>query len=59
MGIKEYKYKGELGFLFTKALAEVYRFFKFYSKNEVTYLEKKFLRLQGYPLDLKNPKASR
>jgi hypothetical protein len=57
MGIKEYKYKGELGFLFTKALAEVYRFFKFYSKNEVTYLEKKFLRLQGYPLDLKNPKT--
>ena len=57
MGLLEYKYKGTLGYFFTNFVYETYRFLKYYRLKDIPYLHKRFLNMQGYPLDLKNPRS--
>jgi hypothetical protein len=57
MSILDLKYKGKIGYFFTNAFFEMYRFWKYYRVNDIVYLKKKFLRMQGYSLDIGNPKS--
>ena len=57
MGLLDLKYKGKLGYLVTSVLYEIYRFWKYYRIKDLSYLHKKFINMQGYALDLKNPKT--
>lgn len=57
MGLLDIKYKGDLGYFFANAIYETHRFLRYYRFGEVAYLKKKFLNMQGYPLDLENPKS--
>lgn len=57
MSILDLKYKGKIGYFLINTLFEVYRFWKYYRLKDIPYLKEKFLRMQGYPLDLENPKT--
>jgi len=57
MGLLDLKYKGKLGYLLANLAYEGYRFLKYYRFGEKAYLKKRFLNMQGYPLDLDNPKS--
>lgn len=57
MGLLDFKYKGALGYFFANTIYETHRFLRYYRFGEVSYLKMKFLKLQGYPLDLENPKS--
>jgi hypothetical protein len=51
------KYKGNLGFLFYKYIHRIYRFIKYERLTDTDYLEKHFKTMQGYELNLDNPKT--
>jgi len=57
MGLLDLKYKGKLGYFFANAAYEAYRFWKYYRVEDIAYLKKRFLNMQGYPLDIENPKS--
>jgi hypothetical protein len=57
MGLLDFKYKGKLGYFFTNVIYETYRFLKYYTVKDEDYLHKKFLNMQGYPLNLEQPKS--
>jgi hypothetical protein len=57
MGLLDFKYKGKLGYFFTNVIYETYRFLKYYRVKDEDYLHKKFLNMQGYPLNLEQPKS--
>jgi teichuronopeptide biosynthesis TupA-like protein len=57
MGLLDLKYKGLIGYFLTSLAYEGYRFMKYYSVKDIPYLKKKFLNMQGYPLDIDNPKT--
>lgn len=57
MSILDLKYKGKIGYFVTNAIFEMYRFLKYYRVKDITYLKKKFLRMQGYSLDIEHPKS--
>lgn len=57
MGLLDLKYKGKLGYLLATVAYEGYRLLKYYRFSETAYLKKRFLNMQGYPLDLENPKS--
>jgi len=51
------KYKGNLGFLFYKYIHRIYRFIKYERLTDTDYLKKHFKTMQGYELNLDNPKT--
>lgn len=57
MGLLDLKYKGKIGYFATNIIFETYRFWKYYRIKDIPYLKAKFLRLQGYPLNLEEPKS--
>ena len=57
MGMLDLKYKGKLGYSLANIAYEGYRFLKYYRFGEIAYLKKRFFNMQGYPLDIKNPKS--
>ena len=57
MGLLDYKYKGKLGYFLTNIGFELYRFWKYYRVEDEAYLHKRFLNMQGYPLNLAQPKS--
>ena len=57
MGLLDLKYKGKLGYFVANAIYEAHRFVNYYSIKDEKFLEKKFLRLQGYALNLEDPKS--
>ena len=57
MGMLDLKYKGKLGYLLANIAYEGYRFLKYYRFGETAYLKKRFLNMQGYSLNMKNPKT--
>jgi hypothetical protein len=57
MGLLDLKYKGELGYFIANTIYEVHRFLNYYRFEEQKYLKNKFLRLQGYELNLDKPKS--
>lgn len=57
MKILDFKYKGEVGYFFTNIIYETHRFLKYYSLDKITYLKKRFKNMQGYDLNIENPKS--
>jgi len=57
MGLLDLKYKGKIGYFVTSTLYAMYRFLKYNRIKDIPYLNKKFYLMQGYALDLKNPKS--
>ena len=57
MSLLDFKYKGKLGYFITSFSYDIYRFLKYNRIKDLPYLHKKFLFMQGYKLDLKNPKS--
>jgi hypothetical protein len=57
MGLLDLKYKGRIGYLATNLLFEIYRFWKYYRFKDIPYLKAKFMRMQGYHLNLEEPKS--
>jgi hypothetical protein len=57
MGLLDLKYKGRVGYFVTNLLFEIYRFWKYYRFRDISYLKAKFRRMQGYHLNLEEPKS--
>jgi hypothetical protein len=57
MSLLDLKYKGRIGYLATNLLFEIYRFWKYYRFKDIPYLKAKFARMQGYNLNLEDPKS--
>jgi hypothetical protein len=57
MGILNLKYKGKIGYIIAKVVYELFRLKKYYVSKDVPFLKKKFLHLQGYPLNFENPQT--
>lgn len=57
MGLLDLKYKGKLGYFIANTIYEFHRFLNYYRIEDIKFLKKKFLRLQGYELNLEQPKS--
>jgi hypothetical protein len=57
MGLLDLKYKGRIGYHATNFMFEIYRFWKYYRIKDIPYLKAKFLRMQGYTLNLEEPRS--
>jgi hypothetical protein len=57
MGLLDLKYKGKGGYFLANIAYEGYRFWKYYRLKAIPYLNKRFLNMQGYELNLDNPKS--
>jgi hypothetical protein len=55
--IKDIKYYGVIGFYGVYVLTLLSKIRKGYLKSDSSYLKERFLKVQGYPLDLNNPKT--
>ncbi len=57
MGVLDLKYKGRLGYCIAKLIFEIFRLKKYYSVKDITFIKRKFLSMQGYPLNIENPQT--
>lgn len=55
--LESIKYRGNLGFLIYKYIYRLYRIIKYERLSDVVYLKKQFKTMQGYELNLDNPKT--
>ena len=55
--INKLKFKGKIGFFIAVILTKIYRFLNFYIESDEIYLTNRFVKNQGYSLNLKNPKS--
>ena len=55
--LESLKYKGNFGFLFYKYFYRMYRFIKYERLTDTDYIKKHFKTMQGYELNLDNPKT--